>query len=358
MYGELSDRKKAILQAVIDAYIESGDPVGSRTLTEGKHRFDLSSATIRNEMAELEALGYLVQPHTSAGRVPTDAAYRFYVDTLMREYSLTSTEVAQLNKAIRTKTAELDRIIKDAGKVISNLTNYPAIALSPAVNKSSVLRFSVTRADERSFLLVAILEKNKAKTRFINCESDIPDSMLDKLELLLNAYVAGHDIRDITLSKIMEMESELGDYGTIVTPIMKYICDMISGNDSGEVRINGVGRLLEYPEYSDTDKLREILGFMESKEDIIGMVSESEVSDDVSVLIGSESESEVLKNSAVVFKKIVVGGQVVGAIGVIGPTRMDYSKVISTIRYLSDCIEGRKSELGDGKQGDGGDANE
>ena len=341
MYSELSDRKKAILKAVIDAYIESGEPVGSRTLTEGKRKFELSSATIRNEMAELEVLGYLVQPHTSAGRVPTDAAYRFYVDSLMQKYSLTSSEVAQLNKALRSKTAELDRIIKEAGRVVSNLTNYPTIALSPASTKSSVLRFSITRVDEKSFLLVVILEKNKAKTRFVNCEIEIPDDILEKLERLLNAYVAGHDIRDITLSRIMGIESELGDYASIVTPIMKYICDMISGSDSGEIKIDGVGRLLEYPEYSDTNKLRNILGFMESKDDILDIVSDSENSDDIDVLVGSESESEMLKNSAVVFKKITVGGQVVGAIGVIGPTRMDYSRVISTIRYLSDCIEGK-----------------
>ncbi len=354
MYNDLSSRKKAILKAVVDAHIENGEPVGSKALT-GSAGFGLSSATIRNEMAELESMGYLVQPHTSAGRVPTDLGYRFYVDTLMQDYSLTSTEIMELNRVLKEKTAELDRIIKEAGKVVSSLTNYTSIALSPRQMGSTIKRFSVTPVDPKKFLLVVILENSQAKTKFVNCEEVIPETALMRLESLLNVYVAGRDVKDITLSVIMEMESQMGRYGSLITPIVRYVIELASGASAGgDIRFDGVDRLLEYPEYSDTQSLREMLGLFENNDELATLVSDADNTNDVSVYIGKESSMSALRNSSMVFKKIVINGEVVGAIGVIGPARMDYSKVISTIRYLSDSIEGRISELGDGGQGSGG----
>ena len=353
MYNDLSNRKKAILKAVVDAHIENGEPVGSKALTSSG--FALSSATIRNEMAELEAMGYLVQPHTSAGRVPTDLGYRFYVDALMQDYSLTSTEITELNRVLKEKTAELDRIIKEAGKVVSSLTNYTSIALSPRQMGSSIKRFSVTPVDSRKFLLVVILDNSQARTKFVNCEDPIPEASLMRLESLLNVYVAGRDVKDITLSVIMEMEAQMGRFASLITPIVRYVIEIASGHTGGgDLRFDGVDRLLEYPEYSDTQSLREMLGLIENNDELASLVTEADNSSDVSVYIGKESSMSALRNSSMVFKKIVVNGEVVGAIGVIGPARMDYSKVISTIRYLSDSIEGRISELGDGGHNSGG----
>lgn len=346
MYNDLSPRKKAILKAVIDSHIDNGEPVGSKALTKSS-RFELSSATIRNEMAELESMGYLVQPHTSAGRVPTDLGYRFYVDTLMQDYSLTTREIEELNRVLKAKTAELDRIIKEAGKVVSSLTNYTSIALSPGNTGKSAIRFSITPVDSKSFLLVVVLEKNSAKTRFINTEVPIPEYVLKQLEELLNTFVAGRDLNDISISQMMEMESRLGEYGAIISPIIKYIWEIVSSDSRGELKIDGVDRLLEYPEYSDVTKLRDMLGLIDRKSELFELVAEDEGSD-ISVYIGKENTMDAMSNSSMVFKKITVNGEVVGAIGVIGPCRMDYSKVISTIRYLSDNIEERISELTEG----------
>lgn len=346
MYNDLSPRKKAILKAVIDSHIDNGEPVGSKALTKSS-RFDLSSATIRNEMAELESMGYLVQPHTSAGRVPTDLGYRFYVDTLMQDYSLTAREIEELNRVLRAKTAELDRIIKEAGRVVSSLTNYTSIALSPGNRGKSAIRFSVTPVDNKSFLLVVVLEKNSAKTRFINTEIPIPEYVLKQLEELLNTYVAGRDLNDISISQMMEMESRLGEYGALISPIIKYIWEIVSSDSKGELKIDGVDRLLEYPEYSDVTRLRDMLGLIDRKSELFELVAEDDGSD-ISVYIGKENAMDAMSNSSMVFKKITVNGEVVGAIGVIGPCRMDYSKVISTIRYLSDNIEERISELTEG----------
>ena len=174
MFNELSPRKRAILKAVVDAYIESGDPVGSKTLTQGR-QFGLSSATIRNEMAELESLGYLEQPHTSAGRVPSESGYRFYVDSLMKEYALNAGELAELNSMLKAKTAELDKLIQNAGRVMANLTNYTAIAVKQSEGRDTVTRFSVTPVDDRNFLLVMICSDRSAKTRFIHTENPVEE---------------------------------------------------------------------------------------------------------------------------------------------------------------------------------------
>ena len=187
-------------------------------------------------------------------------------------------------------------------------------------------------------LLVVVLEKNSAKTKFINTESPIPEHILEKLEILLNTYVAGRDLSEITISQVMEMESRLGDYSSLVSPIIKYIWEMASSDSRGEIKIDGVDRLLEYPEYADVSRLRDVLGLMNRKNELFELVSEDEGSD-ISVYIGKENPMDAMDGSSVVFKKITVNGKVVGAIGVIGPCRMDYSKVISTIRYLSENIE-------------------
>lgn len=350
MYNDLSPRKKAILKAVIDSHIDNGEPVGSKALTKSI-RFELSSATIRNEMAELESMGYLVQPHTSAGRVPTELGYRFYVDSLMQDYSLTTREIEELNRVLRAKTAELDRLISEAGRVVSNLTNYTSIALSPGNSGKSAIRFSITPVDQKSFLLVVVLEKNSAKTKFINTEAKIPDYVLKDLEDLLNTYVAGRDLKDITVSQMMEMENRMGDYAPLVSPIIKYIWEIVSNNSRGEIKIDGFDRLLEYPEYSDVSRLKDMLGLVNRKNELFELVAEDEGSD-ISVYIGKENAMDAMSGSSVVFKKITVNGEVVGAIGVIGPCRMDYSKVISTIRYLSENIEERISELSDGGKHD------
>ena len=166
MYPELSSRKKEILKAIIDAHVENGEPIGSKALTQSRFK-GLSSATIRNEMAELEEMGYLEQPHTSAGRVPSELGYRFYVDALMQSYALTAGELTQLNELTKAKTTELDNLLRTAGKVMGALTNYPAIAVRPVEQRKAILRFSVMPVDPHRFLLVCLLSETKAKTKYL-----------------------------------------------------------------------------------------------------------------------------------------------------------------------------------------------
>ena len=335
MYYELSPRKQSILKAVIDTYIEAGEPVGSKALTKN-NRFDLSSATIRNEMAELEALGYLEQPHTSAGRVPTELGYRFYVDALMQDYSFGAGELAELNAMLKAKTAELDKLIQNAGKVMANLTNYTAIAVKQGSEKNTVKRFSVTPVDEHNFLLVMVMNDRSAATRFIRTEMTVTEEVTTMLEQVLNNFVAGKDLSTITLPYLMQMETGLGHYGALITPIMKFIYDAMGNPDEKDVRIDGVEKLLEYPEFLDSGKLKDVLGMFDRKDELIDLLDAA--NDDVNIFIGRENGVEALAGSSLVFKKIVVNGKTVGAVGVIGPCRMDYSRVVSAIRYLTGGI--------------------
>ena len=335
MYYELSPRKKDILKAIIDAYIENGDPVGSKTLTQNK-QFVLSSATIRNEMAELEALGYLEQPHTSAGRVPTELGYRFYVDSLMQDYALSAGELAELNSMLKAKSAELDKLIQNAGKVMANLTNYTAIAVKQSPGKNTVTRFSLTLIDENNFLLVMVCGNRSAKTRFVRTDLPINEEVLKVLEQVLNNFIAGKDLSTLTLPYLMQMENCLGNYAGLVSPIIKFVYEAVDKDEERDLRIDGVDKLLEYPEFLDQGKLKDMLGMFDRKDELFDLLDEE--GDDVTICIGREKGVEAMAGSSLVFKKIVVGGKTVGAVGVIGPCRMDYSKVVSAIRYLSDGI--------------------
>lgn len=335
----LSERKKLILKAIVDAHIADGEPVGSKYLMESK-QIPCSSATIRNEMAELEALGYLEQPHASSGRVPSEKGYRFYVDTLVEHYAMTAREIYQINELLKAKMAELDQILLTASKVASNLTNYTAFAIKPRAAQVRIRRFDAVYLDERSMILVLVAANGQVKTKNVRFDDGMVLSqvMTDQLAVALNDYIGGLCASEITLQLIIEMERFMGDYSPIISPVVKIIYEAMGELDEGELRVSGVDRLLEYPEFSDPDRMKEMLGAIEKKEDILRMVSTPE-DGGINVVIGSESSVKVMDNSALVYKPIVKDGKTLGAIGVLGPARMDYAKVLATLEGLSGNIE-------------------
>lgn len=339
----LTDRKKIILKAVVEAHIETGEPVGSKLLTTDK-QIPLSSATIRNEMAELEEMGYLEQPHTSAGRVPSEKGYRFYVDSLMEGYQLNAAELKVLNGLLTARMTALDKIVERASGVMSALTNYTGVAIRQKPKKIGVIMFKTVLLGEYDFLLVMITAGKTVSTREIRTQMPIDDDLLGSLESVLNKYICGIDINDVTLPTIMRMESAAGRAAPLVSPVIKCIYEFVSEiND--EVDFDGVNRLLQYPEYSDMSILRGMLGLLERKEDIIRIVAEGS-RDSTNIYIGSENRVDVMRSSTIVFKTIKVNDRPVGAIGVIGPLRMDYPKVVSTIEYLTSKITDMAGEIG------------
>lgn len=357
MYGkgsELSERKKMILRAIIDAHIDRGEPVGSKYLIQNNN-IAYSSATVRNEMAELEELGYLEQPHTSAGRIPSELGYRFYVDSLMERYRLTREELDRIDNLKKSKEAELDRIIEQAGRLFSSITNYTAITVKPRSVRVVITRFETIYVDNHNFALVMVSNTGVAKTKLIKTSVFIIPPLIERLAELLNRHLAGINISELAYSSIIDIQRGMFGYESIVDPIIKCIYDTVNEIDKGDVKVEQVNRLLEFPEYSNLSELRELIGMLEQKEDILDIISNSK-KDTINILIGKENSVDIMNNSTLIFKTITVNGKVVGAIGVIGPCRMDYSKVITTLDLLTSSISGLFSGapalLTDGKKGD------
>ena len=352
-HEELSERKKLILKAIVDAHIVDGEPVGSKYLMETK-QIPCSSATIRNEMAELEALGYLEQPHTSAGRVPSERGYRFYVDTLIEHYAMTARAIFQINELLKEKMAELDHILLTASKVASNLTNHTACAITPRASSVTVRRFDAVYLDDSTFILGLVASNGQVKTKTVRL-SDMPPlstAVTDLLAAVLNEHLHDLTANEINLPIMMEMERAMGSRPELVSVAVKIIYEAMNELDQGELKVSGMDRLLEYPEFSDPDRMKEVLGAIEQKDDILRMVSDPNGNGDVSVVIGSESAVKVMDRSALVYKPIVQNGKTVGAIGVLGPARMDYAKVLATLEGISGNVESllspEQKQLADG----------
>ncbi len=340
----LSDRKRQILKAVIESHIETGEPVGSKYLMQNK-QIAFSSTTIRNEMADLEAMGFLEQPHTSAGRIPTEAGYRFYVDSLVEEYNMTSREIAQLKNALHARQSELDAILDEAMRLASSMTNYTALALRPRNVRNVVTRFEVVPMPDGRMILVMILSSGVVRSKYILAETAIPEEASALLSRTLNESLSHVPAEEMTLPLLMEMERRMGIYAYMVSPVVKCVYETLTSFSGGELKFDGVNRLLSYPEYSDRDRLQEMLALIESKDELLKTISDEtqqiEQSGDankVRVYIGHENLVKIMDNSTLVMKTGRRGGHVVGTLGILGPTRMDYSRVIAMLDQLSSGI--------------------
>lgn len=349
-YGlnELSERKKLILRAIIDAYIAGGEPVGSKYLTSN-NLITLSSATIRNEMAELEELGYLVQPHTSAGRIPSEKGYRLYVDILMQSYKLTNGEIRELNNLVRNKVAELDSILERAGRLISSLTNYTSLTVKPKTKSVIILRYKILKLSSDSFLIIMITATETVKTKYIHITRETDDDGLERLEKALNELLCGIELSAVTMPVMIELQTQLIGYDSLIAPVMKCIYEAATESDGGDLRLEGVNRLLLYPEFSNIELLSGMLGVLERKDDILDIVSKSD-KNIINIYIGNENAVEIMRHTSLIFKTITSGNYTVGAIGVIGPCRMDYSKVVTTVEYLTRSISEMIKDDDEGKK--------
>ena len=332
--NRLNERKKQILKAIVEAHIENGEPVGSKYLTTNK-QIACSSATIRNEMAELEEMGYLDQPHTSAGRIPSEAGYRFYVDQLIDRYNLTQNEITELKSALRQRQAELDAIMQTAVGLAAKLTNYTALSVRPRQARITVSRFEIMRLDENTAVLIMLIG-GIVKTKYLRSNRPIPPEAAMLLAGALNARLTGLTAEEINMPILMDMERMMGEYDYLVSPVVKAVCETVSVFDGGELRFEGINRLLAYPDYYDLDRLRELVALFEKKEALLEVLSDEARNDDrVQIYIGRENLVKVMDNSTLVFKTVMHDGKPVGAIGIIGPTRMDYRRVIATIDSLT-----------------------
>ena len=336
--SRLTPRKMQILKAIVDAHIEGGEPVGSKYLSQDD-RISYSPATIRNEMAELESMGYLVQPHTSAGRIPSELGYRYYVDTLVNQYKNTRSEIDEINQMLRYKLTEMDEILSEVSRLASSFTDYTGIAFKPGVGKVRIVQFKSVLLSERDFLLVMTFEGDIVKTKKIHLSFTLHEDVLRRFTEALNIYLVNLTSDGITMPIIVKLEALMGSAGAMVHPVVKVIYETMNELDTADVKLEGITKLLQYPEYSDVSDVRNLLGMFEEKDKLLDVISSQANDDgDIHVYIGTESDSDAMKNTALIFKNVNIGGKQL-AVGVIGPKRMNYSKVIEMLNGLASGID-------------------
>ena len=327
-----------ILKAIVDAHIADGGPVGSKYLAQDA-QISCSPATIRNEMAELEEMGYLVQPHTSAGRVPSELGYRYYVDSLVRQYSQTRSEIDEINEMLRYKLTEMDEILSEVSRLAASFTDYTGIAFKSGRGKVRILQFKSVLLSQRDFLLVMTFEGDIVKTKTIHTSFPLSEEVLRRFTDALNIYLVNLTSDSITMPIIVKIEALMGSSGAMVHSAIKAIYETMSELDTADVKLEGITKLLQYPEYSDISDLRDLMGVLEEKDKLLDVLScQTEGQDGIQVYIGTENQSDAMRNTAMIFKTINIGGKQL-AVGVIGPKRMNYSKVIEMLNGLATGID-------------------
>ena len=326
-----------ILRAIVDAHISHGEPVGSKYLSQDV-RIPASPATIRNEMAELEEMGYLVQPHTSAGRVPSELGYKYYVNALVEQYSTTKAEIEEINQLLGHKLSAMDEILSEVSRLAASFTDYTGIAFKSGFGKARVKQFKSVLLSQRDFLLVMTFDGDIVKTKTVHLPFTLTEDALRRFTEAANIYLVNLTSEAITMPIIMKLEALMGSVGGIVHPTIKAIYETMSEIDSADVKLDGITKLLDYPEYSDVSDFRELLGVLEEKDKLMDVISSQEDGEgDIHVYIGNE-ERGGMKNASMVFKTINIGDRQL-AVGVIGPKRMNYQRVIEMLNGLASGID-------------------
>jgi heat-inducible transcriptional repressor len=329
---ELDDRKLKILQAIIHNYLETGEPVGSRTISKYTD-LNLSSATIRNEMSDLEELGYIIQPHTSAGRIPSDKGYRLYVDLLLKDKIQ---EVEDMKVLLLQKADKLENILQQVARLLAVNTNYTTMVTTPQYKKK-VKFVQLTEIDESQLLAVLVFERNIVKNKIIKVSTSLNKETILKLNIVLNTFLQGLDLAEINLPVITKMKEQAGEYRTIVNDILDAIMQAVTEDDDIEIFTSGTTNILRYPELSDKDKASELLYTLEEKKMLTELIQdklEDEDSRGIQVYIGDETPVESMKDCSVVTATYEIEEGVYGKVGIIGPKRMDYERVVSTLQNL------------------------
>ena len=328
---DLSERKKHILKTVVDAYIATGEPVSSKFLTD-KLNVSLSSATIRNEMSDLEQMGYLEHLHTSSGRVPTNTGYREYVVNLMERYKLTLDEILLMNSLLKEKLTQFKDVFSETTHLLSKLTNYTAVSVSKKPKKGFIKKFECVFVDPLSFLLVMITSDSQVKTRHVHTEFELDPGTVANLALVLNNGLANLEIGDVSFERIMTMEQHMGLHRAVVAPILRIVYEVISQISEYQLSVDGVSNLLAYPEFADAIRARELVQLVEQKQELIEKMT-VDPDKDLNVYIGTEDGR--LDSASFIVRPFNLESGVTGAVGLIGPKRMNYSKAIAKLDYIT-----------------------
>lgn len=330
---QLDDRKMKILKAVIRNYLETGEPVGSRTISKYTD-LNLSSATIRNEMSDLEELGYILQPHTSAGRIPSDKGYRLYVDSMMAEKER---EVEEMKEMLLEKEDKMEALLKQAAKVLATSTNYATMISAPQIYRNKLKFIQLSRVETDQILAVIVGEGNVIKNHILSVDEELTDETLLKLNLLLNTNLNGLAMEEINLGMIAALKQQAGIHSSIVSDVLDAVAQVIKADDDLEIYTSGTNNIFRYPELADHQRASELITAFEEKQALNELVQETLATEEntgIQVYIGEEMKVQSMKDCSVVTATYELEEGMKGTIGIIGPKRMDYEKVVSTLNNL------------------------
>ena len=333
---ELTERKKKVLRSVVDLYIRTAEPVGSKAITELPD-MNYSSATIRNEMADLTAMGYLEQPHTSAGRVPSAAGYRLYVDELMLDYRLSMDETQSISIAIEEKMQRVDKMMEKVAKLVSQATDLPAISVASRFGGATVKRFELILAGQGSVILVVMLTNDEVVNKLIKLPVSVTDADLKILSAVLNATMTELPAEEFTAELLERVMGSAGAAASLVPIVMEFTVDTLNRQGSTNMAVAGQMRLLGQPEYRDVDKAQRVLTSLD-EDALANLPAVMQNQNGTKVLVGPEHVAEELKDTSVVMTKFDIGDGMQGMIGVVGPTRMDYAKVTARLSYFAESL--------------------
>ena len=333
---ELTERKKKVLRSIVDLYIRTAEPVGSKAIAELPD-MNYSSATIRNEMADLTAMGYLEQPHTSAGRVPSAAGYRLYVDELMQDYRLSIDEAHNINSAIEEKMQRVDKMVEKMAKLVSQATELPAISVASRRGGATVKRFELIQAGPGSVILVLMLSSDEVVNKLIKLPVNVGDNELKLLSALLNATMTELPEEKFTAALMERVMNSAGSGASLVPVITEFTLETLRRQQSTNMAVAGQARLLNQPEYRDIDKAQRMLTNLD-EEALSNLPAVMQGANGTKVLVGPENVSAELKDTSVVMTKFDIGDGLQGMIGVVGPTRMDYAKVTARLSYFAESL--------------------
>ena len=337
-YEELSERKLKILHAVIQNYLETGEPVGSRTISKYTD-LNLSSATIRNEMADLEEMGYIIQPHTSAGRIPSDKGYRLYVDMLMEEKEQ---ELNEMQEQMLDKADKMDQLLKQAARVLATNTNYATMVSTPMNNSNKIKFIQLSMVDEEQVIAVIVLGGNVIKNKIINIDEPISNENLLKLNMLLNTTLNGMAIEEINLGLIARLKEQAGIHSEVIGNVLDAVADAIQIDEDMQIYTSGATNIFKYPELSDKQSAQEIISAFEEKQQLTELVTQTLSREDntgIQVYIGDETPVQTMKDCSVVTATYELGEGMKGTIGIIGPKRMDYEHVLRSMKRLQNELD-------------------
>lgn len=341
---ELDERKEKILRAIIQTYLETGEPVGSRTISKYSD-LQLSSATIRNEMSDLEDMGYIIQPHTSAGRIPSDKGYRFYVDQLIKEKESEvrekENEVSEMKELMLQRVDRVELLLKQLAKALAANTNYAALISGPQYHRTKIKFIQLSRVEAGKLLIVTVLEGNIIKNSIVGLDAELNDDDILSLNILLNNSLNGLTMDEINLDVISRMKGQAGARSQVVDVVLNEVADAIHANEEDlQIYTGGTTNIFKYPELSDGQKASQLINTLEQKELLMNLLEDSgEENHGIQVYIGNETSVQSMKDCSVVTANYVLGDGLRGTIGIVGPKRMDYDKVVTILKTLMNQLE-------------------